>query len=221
MGSGPRLLGDQPLLQVLWGVHAYVTGWVISSANLRFHHPGIPHKLSQCHSRTGSLLLIRVWRSDYVRPAIHLTPRPAYAEYLRCERGLVVSEDNDRRASVVDSAFDDTLLVELTEVQHFGQLKIDFVARGTVQSHMNAFDTAADKLYREAVRHILRGVEGGALTLPSNRPATFPLIEMRPIVFRNAVPETDRKPPSARQRSLMASPFTAGTRANWHPPRPS
>ena len=95
----------------------------------------------------------------------HPTPRRAYAEYLRCERGLVVSEDNDRRASVVDCAFDDTLLVELTEVQHFGQLKIDSVARGTVQPHMNAFDIIADKLYREAVRHILRGVEGGGADL--------------------------------------------------------
>jgi hypothetical protein len=61
---------------------------------------------------------------------------------------LVVSEDNEHRASVVDCAFDDPLLVELTEVRHFGQLKIDFVAWATVQPHMNAFDTVADKLYR-------------------------------------------------------------------------
>jgi len=114
-------------------------------------------------------------------------------------RWLLVSADEDERASVVECAFDDTLLVELTEILLHGQLKIDFVAGGTARACVVEFNTVSDQLCREAVRHILRGLEGRGAASPSDRPAESPSIEMTRIVFRNAVPKilAEGRPPVA------------------------
>ena len=61
------------------------------------------------------------------------------------------------------------------------------------------FNTVTGELYREAVRHILRGIEGSA---PFGRPTAVPVAEMRPITFRNAVPKVlaeGRRPVAAVQ----------------------
>jgi hypothetical protein len=104
-------------------------------------------------------------------------------------RWLVVSDDETGMATAVECAYDDTLLVELSEILLRGQLKIDFLAGGEAQACAIKFDSAMDELYREAVRGILRGVEGGTALALADRPAAAPAIEMRPIVFRNAVPK--------------------------------
>jgi len=114
---------------------------------------------------------------------------PATLLTLTDRRWLVVSDDEDGRASAVECTFDDTLLVELTEILLHGQLKIDFVAGGTAQACVIEFNTVTGKLYREAIRHILRGVEGGTAAAPPDWPAAVAVSEMRPIMFRNAVPE--------------------------------
>jgi len=114
-------------------------------------------------------------------------------------RWLVVSDDKDARAGVVECAFDDTLLVELTEFLVYGQLKIDFVAEGTAQACVIEFNTVTDNLYRQAIRDIMRRIEGGMAAARSDRAAAFPVLDMKPIVFRNAVPEAlaEGRPPVA------------------------
>jgi len=101
-------------------------------------------------------------------------------------RWLLISDDERGAAAVVECAFEDTLLVELTEILLRGQLNIGFAGEGMMHECIIGFNTVTGDLYREAVRHILRGIEGSA---PFGRPAAVPLAEMRPIMFRNAVPK--------------------------------
>jgi hypothetical protein len=127
---------------------------------------------------------------------------PATLLTLTEHRWLFVSEDDRNGASVVESAFEDTLLVELTEILLWGQLKIDFVGAGMTHSCAIAFNTFTGDLYRDAVRRILRRVERPAAIAPPDSPAARPLTEMKPIIFRNAVPKSlaeGRRPIAAVQ----------------------
>jgi hypothetical protein len=72
----------------------------------------------------------------------------------------------------------------------YGQLKIDFVAGGTAGTRVIEFNTVNDKLYREGVHHILRGVKGGTAAAPFNETGVVDVIETWPIMFRNAVQST-------------------------------
>jgi hypothetical protein len=117
-------------------------------------------------------------------------------------RWTVVSNDEYERVSVLEAAFAETLLVELTEILRRGQIRIDFVADGTAQTFVVEFDTLLDELYHLAIPHILRGIDGGVTTSRSDRPVPSRTIEMKPIIFRNAVPRTlaeGRRPIGAAQ----------------------
>jgi hypothetical protein len=115
---------------------------------------------------------------------------PATLLTLTDRRWLLVADDEEGATDVVECDFDDTLLVELTEILLYGQLKIDFVAGGTVGACIIEFNTVTDKLYREAAHHILRGIEGGTAAAPSEEPAAVAVIETWPIMFRSAVQST-------------------------------
>jgi len=114
---------------------------------------------------------------------------PATLLALTDRRWLVVSDDADGRAAVAGCAFDDTLLVELTEILLHGQLKIDYVAGVTAQSCAIEFAAMSDSVYREAVRLLLRGVGGKSAAPSIGGLAAVPEIGTRPIIFRNTVPE--------------------------------
>ncbi len=102
---------------------------------------------------------------------------------------LVVSDDADGRAALAECGFDDTLLVELTEILLQGQLKIDFVTGVTAQSCAIEFHAVWDSVYREAVRLLLRGVGGESAATAPGKPAAVPEIGTRPIKLRDTVPE--------------------------------
>jgi hypothetical protein len=114
---------------------------------------------------------------------------PATLLALTDRRWLVVSDDADGRAAVAGCAFDDTLLVELTEILLHCQLKIDYVAGVTAQSCAIEFAAMSDSVYREAVRLLLRGMGGRSAASAIGGPAAVPEIGTRPIIFRNTVPE--------------------------------
>ncbi len=114
---------------------------------------------------------------------------PATLLALTDRRWLLVSDDGHGKAAVAECAFDDTLRVEMTEILLYGQLKIDYVAGVTAQSCAIEFHAVSDRVYREAVRLLLRGVEGGSAATAPGRPAAVPEIGMRPIIFRDTVPE--------------------------------
>jgi len=104
-------------------------------------------------------------------------------------RWLVVSDDADGRAALAGCAFDDTLLVELTESLLYGQLKIDYVDGVTAQSCAIEFHAVSNSVYREAVRLLMRSVGGGSAATAAGEPAAVPEIGTMPIIFRETVPE--------------------------------
>ena len=114
---------------------------------------------------------------------------PATLLALTDNRWLLVSDDTDGNSTVVECAYDDTLLVELTEILLYGRLRIDFVAGGKSRACAVEFNTVMDRLYRDAVRRVLRGIEGERAVAPAEKPMIVPGIETWPMMFRNAVPE--------------------------------
>ena len=76
------------------------------------------------------------------------------------ERWLMLAEGEDGNVKVSGASFDDTLLVELTEILLFGQMKIDFVSNGKPCTSALQFDVVEEEMYREAAHLILDAVEG-------------------------------------------------------------
>jgi hypothetical protein len=115
---------------------------------------------------------------------------PATLLALTERRWLLVSEDSDAGTDVAESPFDDTLLVELTEILHYGRLKIDYVGGGR-----------APGLHHRVLHRRRRSVSRGRATPPPGDRAWIdgggpgrggggPSVEGWPIKFRNAVVET-------------------------------
>lgn len=104
-------------------------------------------------------------------------------------RWLLASDDDDGRVTVDECTYDDTLLVELTEILLYGRLKIDFVSDGEHRANVVEFNTVDDRLYREAVLEILRKVEGDMADAPGWMPMIGPATESWPVLLRNAAVE--------------------------------
>ncbi len=119
-------------------------------------------------------------------------------------RWLLASDDADGRCAVAACGFDDTVLVELTKILLYGQLKIHFVDGGVPHACDVEFNTVMDGLYREAVHLILAGVEGESAAAPLQEAAGLPL-EGWPLKFRNSV---SRSLPEGR-RALRATHWPA------------
>jgi hypothetical protein len=78
------------------------------------------------------------------------------------ERWLMLAEEESGNVRVSSASFDDTLLVELTEILLFGQMKIDFVSNAKASSSALQFDVVDEEMYREGAHLILDAIEGGS-----------------------------------------------------------
>ena len=153
------------------------------------------HSLEETPQPFRAALLNRLDPQDFVR-LLAFNPShgsqgsrsPATLLALTDHRWLLISDDDYGRAAVVESALNDTLLVELEEFLLDGRLRIDYAAGGTAHSCTIEFNTVSDQPYHEAVHLILQGVEGDPAAASTDRSATAPVIGMRPIIFHNAVP---------------------------------
>jgi hypothetical protein len=104
------------------------------------------------------------------------------------ERWLMVAEEEDGQTKVSGASFDDTLLVELTEILLFGQMKIDFVSDGKQSSSAFQFDLVEEEMYREAAHLILDAIE--EVTPLANEQAFRDAVEYVsdwPLKFRHGV----------------------------------
>ena len=72
---------------------------------------------------------------------------------------LLASETEYGHVTVNKSDFSDTLLLELTSILLFGQLKIHFATMGDVHSATTTFETVGEELYREAIVLMLNGID--------------------------------------------------------------
>jgi hypothetical protein len=76
------------------------------------------------------------------------------------ERWLMLAEEENGNVAVRGASFEDTLLIELTEILLFGQMKIDFASNGKPFSSVLQFDLVDEEMYREAGHLILDAIEG-------------------------------------------------------------
>ena len=140
-------------------------------------------------------LLQRIQKNESVR---HLIFSPAFGvaklralASLVCvtdRRWLIVLREGDGSIRVDESSFDRTLLVELTIILLYGQLKIDFVLNGNVRTTSLQFNTVMHHVYSEAIQDILDsidsidGKENGSKNWDRSRDLT---IRNWPLKFRN------------------------------------
>ena len=74
------------------------------------------------------------------------------------ERWLMLTEEENGNVIVRGASFEDTLLLELTEILLFGQMKIDIASNGKSSSSALQFDVVEEEMYREAAHLILDAV---------------------------------------------------------------
>jgi hypothetical protein len=115
---------------------------------------------------------------------------PATVLAVNGDRWLVASDDAQGKVHVDDCRFDDTLLLELTTILLYGQLRIDFISGDGPKSSLVYFNTVMSKLYRKAVGLILGSVDG-SIDRPAAACDDVAASEVKrwPIHFSNAVPD--------------------------------
>jgi hypothetical protein len=104
------------------------------------------------------------------------------------ERWLILAEEENGHVRVSGAPFEDTLLVELTEILLFGQMKVDFVSDGKASSSVLHFGLVEEAMYREAGHLILDGVAGRAPTTDAEaKRLAIEYLSGWPLKFRHGV----------------------------------
>jgi len=110
------------------------------------------------------------------------------------QRWLIVAETHPNVAEVEGATFDDTLLVEFTEILLYGELRIHFALDGKPRSTAAHFNTVTDGYYREATQLVLDGIEGHSRASTRNASSNeAAVLSKLPFKFRNAT--VDNVPP--------------------------
>jgi hypothetical protein len=119
---------------------------------------------------------------------------------------LVASETEEGGGATLEkSAFGNTLLLELTSILLFGQLKISFAAVSTSYAVTIMFETVEDELYREAIGLILAGIDPALTGAAGRDQSEASMFEAWPMKIRN---EAQRFSPKG-QRFLAAIQWPA------------
>jgi hypothetical protein len=137
-------------------------------------------------------LLQRVDEQENIRHLIH---SPAFATgkfstlaSLLCvtdKRWLIVLCERDGSTIVGESPYDSILLVELTIILLYGQLKIDFVSKGEARSTALQFNTVMKRDYFRAVEDILTAIDGDEGVGEKEDLRNSPILRDWPLKFRN------------------------------------
>jgi hypothetical protein len=137
-------------------------------------------------------LLTRIGEDENVR---HLVHSPAFAAgkfrnlaSVLCvtdRRWLIVLCERDGGAVVAESSYDGTLLVELTIILLYGQLKIDFVLDREARSTAFQFNTVMKRVYFKAIQDILNAIDGNKEAGAKQDWHKSPLLRDWPLKFRN------------------------------------
>jgi hypothetical protein len=137
-------------------------------------------------------LLQRVDKHENIRHLIH---SPAFATgkfrtlaSLLCvtdKRWLIVLCQKDGSTAVGESAYDSILLVELTIILLYGQLKIDFVFKGEARSAALQFNTVMKRDYLRAIQYILSAIDRDEGLKEKRDLRNSPFLRDWPLKFRN------------------------------------
>lgn len=96
---------------------------------------------------------------------------PATLLMVAGDRWLIASDDAEGNISVDECTFSNTLLLALTSILLYGEIRFDFIDDGKLRNCSVYFDTVTRKIYDQAIQMILDGIDGGASLLsPSHMP---------------------------------------------------
>jgi hypothetical protein len=99
-------------------------------------------------------------------------------------RWFVVLSQEDGSITVETASYGSTLLLELTIILLYGQLKLDFVVDGEVRSAAIQFNTVMKDEYFEILQNVLDRIDNNIDKAPSSWGATE-ILRQWPIKFRN------------------------------------
>ena len=100
----------------------------------------------------------------------------------------MLTEEKDGNVAVSGAPFEDTLLLELTEILLFGQMKIDIASNESSSSSALQFDLVDEEMYREAAHLIIDAVEGSTpLTNDELFRSAVQYVSDWPLKFRHGV----------------------------------
>jgi len=150
----------------------------------------------------------------YGPPWVSLKTRnPATVLAVTNQRWLIAFDTPGGQASVVQCDFANTLLVELTVILLYGQLRIEFVAGGPAQWAELQFNTVMEKLYDEAVQLLLAGMEKTRLSVQAVNPDAELLRRNLPFTFQNALLKFT--PRGQQALDLVHWPACYGGKRRW------
>jgi hypothetical protein len=101
------------------------------------------------------------------------------------KRWLVVLLQDDGSITVDTAAYETTLLLELTIILLYGQLKIDFVCDDQVRSTALQFNTVMKDTYCEVLQNILDEIDHNVESKADSNWGTSEILRQWPIKFRN------------------------------------
>jgi hypothetical protein len=100
-------------------------------------------------------------------------------------RWLVLLLESDGSITVDTASYETTLLLELTIILLYGQLKIDFVCDGQVRSTAFQFNTVMKRTYCEALQNILDEIDHNLEHPAESNWGTSEILRQWPLKFRN------------------------------------
>jgi len=125
----------------------------------------------------------------------HLMLSPAFAAQkyrarasLFCvtdRRWLIVLKEEDGSATIGQATFEKTLVVELTIILLYGQVRIDFMKEGLTESIALQFNTVVNHLYLCAIQDLLDGIDGNRSTREGLENKSSPILRDWALKFRN------------------------------------
>jgi len=101
------------------------------------------------------------------------------------QRWLIVLRESDGSTIVDESSFDSILLVELTIILLYGQLKIDFVLDGKPRTTALQFNAVMQHFYSEAIQSILDAIDGKEDASTNRDGSRSSIFVGWPLKFRN------------------------------------
>jgi hypothetical protein len=136
----------------------------------------------------------------------HKTPATVLA--VTDQRWLIVAETQPGVARVESASFEETLLIEFTEILLYGEMRLHFALDGKAHSSAAYFNTVMDRFYREATQLVVQGIEGVGQGPDEDMSTQTSVLSTLPFKFRNAV--TEHVPPGRNLLCAMHWPTVIG-----------
>jgi hypothetical protein len=110
---------------------------------------------------------------------------PASVICVTNRRWLIASKQVEIDLRIDEATYNETLIVELTLILLYGQLKFDFMQNEEVQSTAIIFNTVMCDLYLEAIQDVLDAMDGIEDALARQRRKADPEVRDWPLKFQN------------------------------------